>query len=188
MHDDVSRELVVARPDDEYVVRMAVTGFLAGYSGLTRDAYALDLRSFWRWCTDHGLGLFSVRRTHIELFARWLEQEGKAKATVARRLSTISMFYRFCEQEQLIEHSPAVHVRRPKLSYESNAVGLDRNELGALLVQAGLAGGRDHALLCLLALNGLRTGARRITPSGLPSARRLPQRRSGSRRRTRCRR
>ncbi len=85
MHDDVSRELVVARPDDEYVVRMAVTGFLAGYSGLTRDAYALDLRTFWRWCTDHGLGLFSVRRTHIELFARWLEQEGKAKATVARR-------------------------------------------------------------------------------------------------------
>ncbi len=75
---------------------------------------------------------------------------------MARRLSTISMFYRFCEQEQLIEHSPAVHVRRPKLSYESNAVGLDRNELGALLVQAGLAGGRDHALLCLLALNGLR--------------------------------
>ncbi len=46
MHDVVTRELVVARPDqDEYVVRMAVTGFLAGYSGLTRDAYALDLCS-----------------------------------------------------------------------------------------------------------------------------------------------
>ncbi len=155
--NDVTRELVVARPDvDEYAVRMAVTGFLAGYSGLTRDAYALDLRQFHRWCSSHGLGLFAVRRTHIELFARWLEAEGKAKATVARRLSTTSMFYRFCEQEQLIDHSPAVHIRRPKLSYESNAVGLDRNELGALLVQAGLAGGRDHALLCLLALNGLR--------------------------------
>jgi integrase len=33
---------------------------------------------------------------------------------------------------------------------------LDRNELGAFLVQAGLCGGRDHALACLLALNGLR--------------------------------
>jgi hypothetical protein len=47
-------------------------------------------------------------------------------------------------------------VRRPKVSYESNAVGLDRNELGVFLVQAGLAGGRDHALAWLLALNGLR--------------------------------
>jgi integrase len=35
-------------------------------------------------------------------------------------------------------------------------VGLDRNELGAILVQAGLASARDHALACLLALNGLR--------------------------------
>ncbi len=34
--------------------------------------------------------------------------------------------------------------------------GLDRNELGTFLVQAGLSGARDHALACLLALNGLR--------------------------------
>jgi integrase len=34
--------------------------------------------------------------------------------------------------------------------------GLDRNELGAFLVQAGLSGARDHALACLLSLNGLR--------------------------------
>ena len=35
-------------------------------------------------------------------------------------------------------------------------MGLDRNELGALLVQAGLGTPRDHALIALLALNGLR--------------------------------
>lgn len=33
---------------------------------------------------------------------------------------------------------------------------MDRNELGALLVQAGLGSERDHALISLLALNGLR--------------------------------
>ena len=47
-------------------------------------------------------------------------------------------------------------MRRPKQNYESSTLGLDRNELGAFLVQAGLSGGRDHALACLLALNGLR--------------------------------
>jgi integrase/recombinase XerD len=30
--------------------RIALAGFLAGYSGLTRDAYALDLRMFSAWC------------------------------------------------------------------------------------------------------------------------------------------
>jgi integrase len=71
-------------------------------------------------------------------------------------LCTVTCFYRYAEQEGLIDHSPAVHVRRPRLDYESHAVGLDRNELGAMLVAAGLAGARDHALIALLALNGLR--------------------------------
>ena len=35
-------------------------------------------------------------------------------------------------------------------------MGLDRNELGAFLVAAGLASAQDHALASLLALNGLR--------------------------------
>jgi len=52
--------------------------------------------------------------------------------------------------------SPAAHVRRPRLDYESHATGLDRNEVGAMLVAAGLGNARDHALISLLALNGLR--------------------------------
>jgi integrase/recombinase XerD len=49
-----------------------------------------------------------------------------------------------------------VHVRRPRLDYESHATGLDRNEVGALLVAASLGAPADHALISLLALNGLR--------------------------------
>src|SRR5207302_11426053 len=56
----------------------------------------------------------------------------------------------------LLEHSPAAHVRRPRLDYESHAVGFDRNELGALLVAAVLGPPGEHALISLLALNGLR--------------------------------
>ncbi len=64
--------------------------------------------------------------------------------------------YRYAEEEGLIPVSPAVHVRRPRLDYESHAVGLDRNEVGALLVAAGLGPAIEHALISLLALNGLR--------------------------------
>jgi site-specific recombinase XerD len=56
----------------------------------------------------------------------------------------------------LLQHSPAAHVRRPRLDYESHVVGLDRNELGALLVTAGLGTAAEHALISLLAINGLR--------------------------------
>jgi len=68
----------------------------------------------------------------------------------------VAGFYRYAVEEDLLDHSPAAHVRRPRLDYESHATGLDRNELGALLVAAGLGPPVEHALVSLLALNGLR--------------------------------
>jgi integrase/recombinase XerD len=56
----------------------------------------------------------------------------------------------------LLAHSPAAHVRRLRLDYKSHAVGLDRNEIGAILVAAGLGTTAEHALIALIALNGLR--------------------------------
>ena len=136
--------------------RLALAGFLAGYRGLTREAYALDLRQFTTWCRTRSLALFAVRRADIEGFGRELEARGRARATVTRRLCTIAGFYKYAVEEELLDHSPAAHVRRPRLDYESHATALDRNELGALLVAAGLGPPLEHALISLLALNGLR--------------------------------
>ena len=136
--------------------RVALAGFLAGYRGLTREAYALDLRQFTSWCRTRPVALFAVRRADIESFARDLEAMGRARATVTRRLSTIAGFYKYSVEEELLDRSPAAHVRRPRVDYESHAVALDRNELGALLVAAGLGPPLEHALISLLALNGLR--------------------------------
>ena len=136
--------------------RLALAGFLAGYRGLTREAYALDLRQFTTWCRTHSVALFAVRRADIEGFARDLEAKGRARATVTRRLSTIAGFYKYAVEEELLDHSPAAHVRRPRVDYESHATALDRNKLGAMLVAAGLGPPLEHALISLLALNGLR--------------------------------
>gem|GEM_PF-967817 len=108
------------------------------------------------WYDDRDLDLFHARRADIEEFARELERRGRARATVARRICTVTSFYRYAEEEGLLAHSPAVHVRRPRIDYESHATGLDRNEVGALLVAAGLGVPCEHALVSLLALNGLR--------------------------------
>jgi integrase/recombinase XerD len=67
----ISTSTVLARRDHLFSTaeQLVLAGFLAGYSGLTRDAYTLDLR----WCTEHHLAVFGARRADIECFARHLE-------------------------------------------------------------------------------------------------------------------
>jgi hypothetical protein len=57
---------------------------------------------------------------------------------------------------------------RPRLDYESHAIGLDRNEVGSLFVAAGLGASNEHALIWLFPINGLgsrKHSARTSTPS-----------------------
>jgi integrase/recombinase XerD len=137
------------------VERMTLLGFRSAYRGYTCDAYALDLRQFTAWCWQHHQSC-SMSVASTSNASRDLEDRGKARATVARRLCTIVGFYRYAEEAGVIEPSPAVHIRRPRIDYESHVAHLDRNELGAILVTPGLSSPRDHALVSVLALNGLR--------------------------------
>lgn len=105
-----STALMPAAPLFSNAERLALAGFLAGYRGLTREAYELDLRQFASWCHLNHLRLFSARRPDIECFARDLEAKGRARATVTRRLSTVAGFYRYAVEEELLEHS------RPSMS------------------------------------------------------------------------
>lgn len=72
--------------------RLAAAGFLASYTGPTREAYTLDLRQFAAWCHQHRVALFALRRGDIECFARDLEARGRAPSAVSRRLATIAGF------------------------------------------------------------------------------------------------
>jgi integrase/recombinase XerD len=85
-----SAALVPVTPVFTNTERLALAGFLAGYSGLTRQAYELDLRQFAGWCQQHQLGLFQPRRADIEFFGRDLEARGRARATITRRLCTVA--------------------------------------------------------------------------------------------------
>ena len=151
-----STAIAVAEPVFGAQERLALAGFLAGHAGLTREACALDLRQYAAWCQLHHLRLFQARRAGIERFARGLEARGRARATITRRRCTIAGLYRCAVEEDLLDHSPAAHVRRPRLDDGSHATGLDRNQLGALLVAAGLGQPAEHALISLLAVSGLR--------------------------------
>ena len=98
--------VVLYDPQDTSPEVQTLAGFLAGYSGRTREAYTLDLRMFYRWCEEHRLGLFDLTRTHIELYARELEDLGRKPATIGRRLSTITSFYRYATEEAVSNTRP----------------------------------------------------------------------------------
>jgi hypothetical protein len=71
--------------------RLALAGFLAGYRGLTREAYTLDLRQFTASCRLRSLSLFSVRRADIEAIAGYdRSRRIQAPATLLAELDQVS--------------------------------------------------------------------------------------------------
>jgi site-specific recombinase XerD len=136
--------------------RVMAQAFLAGYAGRTREAYEADLKQWGAFCAEHGLEVLGAGRPHVQIFAQQLAEAGRAPATVSRKLSAIAGFYGYCVAEGVLERSPAAHVRRPKVSDESTRLGLDRAELLQLISAAATISPQALALVCLLALNGLR--------------------------------
>jgi site-specific recombinase XerD len=147
--------IVVSRTAED--ANRAAAGFLARYGGPTRRAYGTDLRAWFAWCRDRRLEVLEVKRPHVELWVRAMEeQQHLSSSTVSRRLSTVSGYYRFAVIDGYIDRTPTEFVRRPHRDTESTTLGLDRMELGAFIAQGAAAGVTDHALACLLGLLGLR--------------------------------
>ncbi|AYN58862.1 integrase [Arthrobacter phage Richie] len=137
---------------------LAAAGYLARYSGGTRETYRVTLKILWDWCSGLGVDVLTVRRPVLELFARYLEEEcGNSPSTVAHHLSIIKGFYAFAEVDQYIEKSPATHLRMPRVYRdESRTLGLDRMELGTLIQTARASHVMDAALITLMGMLGLR--------------------------------
>jgi integrase/recombinase XerD len=140
-------------------VQLAAAGYLARYSGRTRDAYALDLKTYFAWCAARGTEVFEMTRPHVEVYVRWMEEQRHyAPATTARRLSTVAGYYRFAVIDGYLDRSPAEYVRRPHVPEESQVLGLDRMQLGALVATARASTPDEAALITMLGLLGLRIG------------------------------
>ena len=76
-------------------VHLAAAGFLSRYSGKTRIAYALDLKTYFVWCSARGAEVFAMTRPHVEVYVRWMEEQRRyAPATIARRPNAAMSFRR----------------------------------------------------------------------------------------------
>jgi site-specific recombinase XerD len=137
----------------------AAAAFVAGsWSPDTRKGYRRDLSCWLEFCAAHQLHPYAgIRRTHVEVYLRQLEQQmpALANSTLRRRISTLSSWFTWLEDEEINAGNPAARVRRPR-RHTRPQPWLDRNELTDLLAAAEDEGAYPYALICLLGLNGLR--------------------------------
>jgi site-specific recombinase XerD len=155
-------------PDDE--VGRLVGDFLDSLlSPRTRSSYATDLALYLRWLGVAGVHPLRARRPQIDRFRNHLTElvgpDGEpspsgrpryAPSTVSRRLSAVRSFYTYLTDQQVLGASPAVGVKTPTVAKEPGGKGLKDEHLRRLLDAAAAAGPDAEAIVCLLALNGLR--------------------------------
>ena len=125
----------------------------------TVDAYMRDLSEFahyiMRW---FDVPPEQVEQPMIERFMSWLYQEGRSRASQARRLSGIKSFYNFLLLGDRVDQLPTEYVEAPKSGRTLPDV-LSTDEIDALLSTFDITtskGCRDSAIVEVLYSCGLR--------------------------------
>lgn len=126
----------------------------------TLESYGRDLRQYSQFLDqdEDESNLDAVSRTTIINYLVHLQTQGKATATIARRLAALKAFYQFLVRENRIKADPTANLESPKLEKRLPRV-LTVKEVERLLAQpepAHAAGMRDRAMLELLYATGIR--------------------------------
>ena len=137
-------------------------GYLSNERGLalnTLESYGRDLRQYSEFLEQHGAGTLSdAARATVVAYLMHLQKQGKATATIARRLAALRAFYQYLVREQHVDKDPTASLESPKLEKRLPKV-LTVKEVEQLLRQpdqASAPGLRDRAMLELLYATGSR--------------------------------
>lgn len=129
-----------------------------GLSPNTQLSYERDLRIFCRALAIEPAQLCAVQRAQIISYITRLKLQGRAAATIARKLAAIKAFYRFLVTENYLETDPSEAVEAGTKGVHLPKV-LTEQEVKALLEAPDLStaeGLRDRALLEMLYATGMR--------------------------------
>lgn len=157
MGTDTTTALPSSDPLDQLsALEHAMFGFLADYSGLTRDLYEYHLKTYVTWCLEHRIDPLAADRTHVAMYVRNRhEQLGHKASTVSTEITPVRGFYKWMFLEGKITRDPAAHVRLPKVHYEPK-LPLSTDDLREIRRTAKDMGGRHWALAELLIVHALR--------------------------------
>ncbi|MCW8916540.1 MAG: tyrosine recombinase XerC [Magnetovibrio sp.] len=139
------------------------------YSPHTLNNYARDSAKFFHFWAEHSgevpdlKTLENLRAVDFRSWLARLNQDGKARTTMARRFSTLRTLYKYLEREGLLSNAAIHAVRTPKLPKSVPKAltiedALDMVERVDEMTDEPWVGKRDQALLMLLYGCGLRIG------------------------------
>ena len=129
-----------------------------GLSDNTRISYQRDLRIFCKALSISEDKLADVQRSQIIGYITKLKLQGRAAATIARKLAAIKAFYRFMITENYLQTDPAEAVEAGTKGVHLPKV-LTEAEVRALLEAPDLSsaeGLRDRTMLEMLYATGMR--------------------------------
>lgn len=133
----------------------------AGASKNTVESYGRDLNDFLSFTTGRGLGFLTLGREAVEDYLTRCEAEGLARATRARRLSSIRQLFRFAYEEGWREDNPTLAIHGPGKAQRLPKT-LSVEEVGRLLDAARDQGAslpeqvRNRCLMEMLYATGMR--------------------------------
>lgn len=122
----------------------------------TNAAYRRDLRQWFLCCLEDGVDPLAAVQATVDDWATQLALAGAKPATIGRKLASVSGYYTYAMRSGVLERNPVEFVDRPSVSKRSQTLGLDKADAERLLALAQWWGPVEHALVCLLMLNGLR--------------------------------
>lgn len=116
------------------------------FSEHTRDAYRRDVNAWLDWCEDNDLDPLSARFTDVNQWGRELENppdggKGLAAASVARRITGVSSWYRFLTKLGAIENNPAAVADRPMVDLHYSATVSFTHAEAVTMLEVAAAGG-----------------------------------------------
>lgn len=128
----------------------------------TQRAYQGDLDAFFGFLRRGGENIkhpSELRAFHFQLYRDELLKQGKASATVNRRLVAVRSFMKWAVAAKLVDHNPLDVVKLPKVQTESPTAAFDDEEVARMIDAPelkDLKGNLHRLALTLLFHLGLR--------------------------------
>ena len=152
---NVEKVRLMQRNLDYFVDSLAIQGL----SQNTVMSYQRDLMKFYQFLKEQQIRDWKeVDYSLIVLFLQDLKQDGYATSSTSRMISCLKKFFKFLQQEQLVETNPVQPLKVPKKS-KTLPKALTVDEVTQVLNSCDTStvlGLRDKAMLELLYATGMR--------------------------------
>ncbi|MCX8075333.1 MAG: tyrosine recombinase [Clostridia bacterium] len=127
-------------------------------SANTVASYERDIVKFSNYFENKSKKIFDLKKTDMNDYIEYLEEEGKSNSTISRTVASIKAFYRYLLNKKLVEENIADKVEAPKVDRKEPII-LTTSEVETLLEQpdvSDLKGQRDKTMLEVLYATGIR--------------------------------